>query len=1087
MSGKTVSRTLKIYIDNKEIDGSVKSIQNRIRELRGEMNKLTVGSEEYNRKAKKIRDLNGILAQHRQQLRATGQEYQTLGSRIGKLADGFNRYMGIVGGAIGALTGLTLTVRKTVDEYAKMEEAEAQVRKYTGMTADQVDRLNESFKKMDTRTSREELNALAGDAGRLGITSQQAIGEFVDGADKIRVALGDDLGENAVRDIGKLAQMFGEDKKKGLRGAMLATGSAVNELAQNSSAGAGAIVEFTARLAGVAQQAGMTQAQIMGIGSVMDQNMQEIPTSATVISQLITKMMQDTGRFAKLAGEDVKSFSELLRTDANAALVKFLQAMKSRGGFQEMAKMFDEMKMDGTRAVGVLSALAGHLDQLAEAQDLANQAYSEGTSVLNEFNVQNSTVQAELDKAKKKFLELSIELGEKLMPIAKYGITAGSVVVKLLSKLINFTSKYAVTITSLAAVIGYLTIARNKDIIVAKIQAFWNEKVMVSFTKLKAALATNPWTAVLLVATAVVGVLIDLARRVDDAAKAQKTLNDIKKKAAEDMVDEEQKIRLLIAAAKDETLAMNERQNAVDQLNKIIPQYNAHLDATTGKYIASKEALDKYLESLKKQYELEGAKDKLRELGKQKADLQIRKSQQEKALEGANAAGSGYTYTTSWGMVGNTASDSRQHIQGQLNDINRGLKSIQAQEDAILGVYGSDMRKSVATSAPPVVQTTTYSGATTGGGGRGGHGGGGGATDEETERLKAVRAAQLAIEQEYVAKRNALMQQYVSDAEMTSEELQVHLENLEMDRLQEELNILNLKESEKNKVMQEMLELRKTWKEREVEQQRALEEQELEDTRSYIEKKAEEMDAALKRMEEQEQERGRLILDVAQQFGSSFGDMMGQFFADGELRFGEFLKNILKLTVDALEKTMVAAIAERTIKDIATLGLVGAAKAAGEIAAITAAFETAKGLIGSFAVGGFTGSGNWDEPKGVVHAGEFVANHHAVGNPSVMPVLSLIDAAQKSGSVGNLNSADIASVLPVSTHLSPLSSKIGDGGGSGVDKQLLSMLSIVAKSNQALLARLKRPIVAETFATGKRSVESAQGLVEKMRRNVARQ
>ncbi len=94
----------------------------------------------------------------------------------------------------------------------------------------------------------------------LGITSTAAVEEFVDGADKINVALGDDLGDKAVSQIGKLAQMFGEDKTKGLRGAMLATGSAVNELAQNSSASAGYLVDFTARVAGVGKQAGFTQA-----------------------------------------------------------------------------------------------------------------------------------------------------------------------------------------------------------------------------------------------------------------------------------------------------------------------------------------------------------------------------------------------------------------------------------------------------------------------------------------------------------------------------------------------------------------------------------------------------------------------------------------------------------------------------------------------------------------------------------------------------------------------------------------------------------------------------------------------------------
>lgn len=87
--------------------------------------------------------------------------------------------------------------------------------------------------------------------------------------------------------------MFGEDKKKGLRGAMLATGSAVNDLAQSSSANAGYIVDFTADLSGVAIQAGMTQSQIMGLASALDQNMQEEATASTVFSQLITKCIRN--------------------------------------------------------------------------------------------------------------------------------------------------------------------------------------------------------------------------------------------------------------------------------------------------------------------------------------------------------------------------------------------------------------------------------------------------------------------------------------------------------------------------------------------------------------------------------------------------------------------------------------------------------------------------------------------------------------------------------------------------------------------------------------------------------------------------
>ena len=43
---------------------------------------------------------------------------------------------------------------------------------------------------MDTRTARERLNELAGDAGRLGITAKNDVLEFVEAANMIDVALG---------------------------------------------------------------------------------------------------------------------------------------------------------------------------------------------------------------------------------------------------------------------------------------------------------------------------------------------------------------------------------------------------------------------------------------------------------------------------------------------------------------------------------------------------------------------------------------------------------------------------------------------------------------------------------------------------------------------------------------------------------------------------------------------------------------------------------------------------------------------------------------------------------------------------------
>jgi TP901 family phage tail tape measure protein len=291
-------------------------------------------------------------------------------------------------------------VRGCVQSFAEMDQEMYNVTKYTGWTIEQVKRLNEDFRKMDTRTSREQLNQLAQAAGRLGITSEEGVKDFVDAADKIGVALGDDLGQGAVDAIGKLAMAFGEDDRLGLRGAMLATGSAINELAQNSAANAGYLVDFTARLSGVGKQAGLTQSQILGIAAAMDENMQKDEMAATAISQIITKMTTDSEVFARIAGKNVEEFATLVKTDMNAALMQFFEAMNRKGGFTELAPLFEQMGLDGTRAIGVLSTLASKIDDVRSHQQLATEAYRQQKSVLDEFNVQNTTYQARLEKAR---------------------------------------------------------------------------------------------------------------------------------------------------------------------------------------------------------------------------------------------------------------------------------------------------------------------------------------------------------------------------------------------------------------------------------------------------------------------------------------------------------------------------------------------------------------------------------------------------------------------------------------------------------------------------------------------------------------
>lgn len=656
----------------KELSVVMKTVQKQLRSGAVERN-----SEEWKKLQQKLKEV-------KREMNAINSESKETTSLWSRFVNVLNTNWGAVSQIIAAYAGLSMTIRKCAQAYADMEESMANVRKYTGQTDEEVHRMNEDFKRMDTRTAREQLNELAGSAGRLGITSKDMIEEFVDGADKINVALGDDLGEGAVDKIGKLAQMFGEDKTKGLRGAMLATGSAVNELAQNSSANAGYIVDFTADLSGVGIQAGMTQAQLMGLASALDQNMQEEATSATVFSQLITKMYQEPAKFAKIAGVEVTKFSNLMKTNANEGLMTFLSAMKSRGGFAEMAPMFEEMQLNGTRAVGVLSAVASHLDQVRTAQDLATQSYASGTSVINEFNVQNNTVQAQLDKAKKRFEDLTVELGEQLIPVTRYAISTLSIGIHVLSTLITFTFTHVKQLTIIGSAIAVCTALWYKETIAIKLkaaattyaaaidyiatttllraamvalQATWAyltkgvQGYIVVMRAARLASLTNPWAALATVLT-VVGVAVygavkaftsynEAMRNSTQEAKNNRAVAEaqasLAKKVSDATLDERNKVDMLNKVIHSNVYTVDERRQAIAAMQKLVPEYHASISKEGKLYNDNQIAIQNYIKELENAAMAEAIYERKVEINKKKLELKLKESKIRHSLKAVDA------------------------------------------------------------------------------------------------------------------------------------------------------------------------------------------------------------------------------------------------------------------------------------------------------------------------------------------------------------------------------------------------------------------------------------------------------------------
>ena len=714
-----------------------KQLRETIRAITSELNsgKIARGSKEWDAYVAKLKIAKAELAKVQAEMSVTT-------TKATKLRDVINSWGASVAAGMAAFAGLVMTGRKAVQAYADIDTAMANTRKFTGMTAEQVEDLNEEFRKLNTRTSREELNLLAQEAGRLGKSSKEDIMGYVKAAQILNVALSD-LGEGATQDIAKLNNIFKIEEQYGIYDSMLKIGSVINVLSQNCTASKPYLVEFANRLAGVGSQAGMTLQQIIGLGAVLDANAQKVEASSTAISQVLTRMYKEPAKYAKVAGLEVKSFSELLKKDANEALLTLLAALDKAGNMDAIAPMLGEMGESGARVTNTLSVLAKKLDEVRWQQQNANKAFEEGTSVGKEYEIQNNTVQAKLDKARKGFQEMAIALGKELVPAMQHCITGTSALMRVMLTLIQFIKEHKAAIVTLTLTIAgyhaavFIATGRLKAMALAQLTAVKGANAMkiayALVTPVIAGLtnavqyltnglqvnyamqqrwskATTAFTSVLkkmppqalAVAAAIAaigGAYYILSKRTTVQAQAEKDLNDIRKTASKRIIEQKVEIEALERVARNENMSLSERWHAVNKLNQIIPDYNAQIDATTGKYKASKEALDEYLKSLKAQYELEGAKDKLAEYGKQKIDIEAereniidemkRNPQSQRKANNQNAAafaGGGIVPLGNAVGIANAVEGVRDY-EAELKVLDKQLEDIAAKEEIIGRIY----------------------------------------------------------------------------------------------------------------------------------------------------------------------------------------------------------------------------------------------------------------------------------------------------------------------------------------------------------------------------------------------------------------
>lgn len=401
---------------------SISQLTKKAKELQAAMNHMIPGGKQYEKYAAELSRVNARISQLRGDARRTGLTFDSLTNK-------FNKYVGVVSLITATIGSQIYALYQLAQQSAKLADAQSDVMKTTQMNKEQVDELTKSLGKLNTRTPRQELLKLAEEGGRLGITGVDNILKWVNVANQLKVALGDDLSEEQIRDLGKLVTLYkvGEETGREFEGAMLSLGSAINEVSASGANQAGFLVDYMKRTGGIITQAKLSAANNVAYAATFDEIGQTAEVSATVMNKVVGDMFKNPADYAKVAKMEVGAFKDLLNKDFNQAMIAFLKGLNgNQAGLEMLMVKMKDLDVGGTRGAAAISALASNLEILEARQATSNQAMQEATSLTNEYAIKNENLAGILDKIKKKI----------------NGLFTSESVVKFVSNFLNWFAKF---------------------------------------------------------------------------------------------------------------------------------------------------------------------------------------------------------------------------------------------------------------------------------------------------------------------------------------------------------------------------------------------------------------------------------------------------------------------------------------------------------------------------------------------------------------------------------------------------------------------------------------------------------------------
>ncbi|GEM_PF-2514667 len=499
------------------------------KQLQKEVKATTRGTDEHKTKLHQLDKVNKEVSKSQAEMNSNLGKNQSF---FGRAADGANRYFNVALTFIASITGASLAFRKLAEDVAHMDDVYSDVMKTTGMTKEEVLALNAEFKKLDTRTAREDLNKIAEAGGRIGVAKEDIL-KFTKAMDIANVAMGDSFTggvEEISTKLGKLKNLFAETKDMQIEKAYLSIASSINELGANGAASELNISEFALRIGSLPEALKPSVAETLALGAAFEESGIEAEISGRAYNIFLKQAATESGKFAKVMGITKQQVENLINTNPMDFFLQFAQGMRGMDA-TDVAKTLDYLGINADGANKAIGAAANSTERFRELITMSNKAFTEGNSVINEYNIKNNNLAALLDDVKKAFNETALELGERLYPILLKSVKGTTDLIRALVELPKWLKSNWQWIGTLAIVMTAYTISVNSARIAAalwyateKIKVMWTNRATIAQTALNFVMSKNP---IAFVITLIAGLVAAFITWYNSSLKVQAVMQGI--------------------------------------------------------------------------------------------------------------------------------------------------------------------------------------------------------------------------------------------------------------------------------------------------------------------------------------------------------------------------------------------------------------------------------------------------------------------------------------------------------------------------------------------------------------------------------